>query len=298
MTGGTGVLGSVAVRDLLAAGHSVHVAARNADGAGDGTTKTAISLFDRPTLAAALTGVDAVLHLATRIPTDTRAVDPTAWRDNDELRAHATAALVDAALAVGVTTFVYPSVCFVYADGGDGWLRAGAPIASAEVLESTLHAEREVARFAARGDTRGVVLRLGGLYGPSSTVTRVGLAAATRGMRPFAGPDGAYTPTLWESDAGTALVAALDAPSGVYDVVDDEPLPRALVNSYFFAAVDQRQQSAAAGSEDLRATALAFVLRSHRISNTAFRQTTGWMPTMASVADATSALARIADDVL
>jgi nucleoside-diphosphate-sugar epimerase len=72
-------------------------------------------------------------------------------------------------------------------------------------LESSLAAERQAARFAG-AERRGVVLRLGSLDGPGTG----------RGT-----PDPRAGATLHVDDAGRALLAALDAPSGVYNVVRD-----------------------------------------------------------------------------
>lgn len=57
--------------------------------------------------------MDAILHLATRIPVD-RMDDREAWRDNDRLRTEASRLLVEAALAAGTTTYVQASVPFLY----------------------------------------------------------------------------------------------------------------------------------------------------------------------------------------
>lgn len=301
VTGGTGVLGSAVLPALIAAGHEVVLAARpeSSTETHDHAASLAVSIFDRDALSQALDGTDVILHLATHIPTGASAVDPSAWHENDMLRADATAALVDAAIDAGVTTFVYPSVCFVYADGGSAWLRSGAPLDPPAILDSTLAAEREVARFAAHAGTRGVVLRLGSLYGPSSATTRASLLTATQGGPALPGPSDAYTPTLWESDAGSALAAALHAPSGVYDIIDDDPLPRAAVNDLYFRAVGRRPTGTLATSDDaLAGTVLAFLLRSHRITNSSFRQATEWRPSIASVTDATDALGLIATEAL
>jgi len=301
ITGGTGVLGTAVLPALIAAGHEVVMATHPDSSAEnhDGTTSLAVSIFDRHALGHVLEGTDVILHLATHVPTGASAVEPSVWHENDMLRADATAALVDAAIDSDVTTFVYPSICFVYADGGSTWLRAGAPLDPAAVLDSTLVAEREVARFAAHAERRGVVLRLGSLYGPSSAGTRASLLAAARGGPALPGPGEAYTPTLWEADAGAALAAAVDASSGVYDIVDDDPLPRAAVNDLYHRAVGRQPTGTRPPSGDgLAGTALGFLLRSHRITNSSFRQTTGWGPSVASVADAVDALGGIAKEAL
>jgi nucleoside-diphosphate-sugar epimerase len=74
VTGGTGVLGR-ALRPLAeAAGHEIQ--ARG---------KAELDLFDRAAVAAAARGIDAVLHLATRIQPLDQLDDPAAWVENDRL---------------------------------------------------------------------------------------------------------------------------------------------------------------------------------------------------------------------
>ena len=52
----------------------------------------------------------------------------------------------------------------------------------------------------------------------------------------------AFTPTLWIGDAASALVAALDrAPSGLYDVVDDEPVRQRQLKTALAAAAGRRR---------------------------------------------------------
>lgn len=92
VTGGTGVLGR-AFRPLAeAAGHDVRAPGR-----------VGLDLFDPVAVGAAMRRVDAALHLATLIQPLDRMGQPEAWRENDRLRAEASAILVDAALAERVT---------------------------------------------------------------------------------------------------------------------------------------------------------------------------------------------------
>ena len=87
VTGGTGVLGRAFLPLARAQGHQVSAPGR-----------AELDLFDPAAVGASMGGVDAVLHLATRIqPLETMG-QPEAWRDNDRLRAEALAILVDAAL--------------------------------------------------------------------------------------------------------------------------------------------------------------------------------------------------------
>jgi 2-alkyl-3-oxoalkanoate reductase len=193
VTGGSGVLGRVLLRLLGSAGHDVR-APRHYE----------LDLFDAAEVGEAVADAEAVYHLATRIPPRERRRDREAWRENDRLRTEASRLLVDAALAAATEVYVQPSVTFVYP--AEGAVDEDTPLGEvATHLESSLGAEREAARFAGSG-RRGVVLRFGLLDGPET-----GYDAP----QPRAGA------TLHIEDAGHALLAALDAPSGVYNVVRD-----------------------------------------------------------------------------
>jgi nucleoside-diphosphate-sugar epimerase len=142
-----------------------------------------------------------VLHLATRIQPLDRLDQPEAWRDNDRLRAAASACLVGAALGAGVMTYLQPTVTFVYPAGQPA--TEDTPVGEVPaILRSALAAEQQAARFAAAG-RRGVVLRLGLLDGPGTG---------------HDAPSPAMGASLDARDAGTALLAALAVPSGIYNV--------------------------------------------------------------------------------
>ena len=193
VTGGSGVLGRAFLPLAEAAGHDVRAPAR-----------TELDLYDWLAVGAAMHGVDAVFHLATRIQPLDRMQQPEAWRENDRLRAEASAILVDAALAAQVKTYVQPTVTFVYPAGRP--VSEETPVGDvAEILRSALAAEAQAARFA-RAGRRGVVLRLGLLDGPGTGKDH---------------PNPALGATLHTEDAGRALLAAADVPSGLYNVCRD-----------------------------------------------------------------------------
>jgi nucleoside-diphosphate-sugar epimerase len=197
VTGGSGVLGSASIPLLREAGHTV-----------DAPGRTELDLFDPEAVAAAVADEDAVLHLATRIPPPERIGDRDAWHDTDRLRAEATPILVDAAMAASVEWFLFPSIAFVYPESGP--VDESSPVADdvPEILLSALEAERHVARFDGDG-RRGVVLRLGVLYGPT-----IGKETPNEHWA-------AYGATLRIEDAGRAIAAAAEIPGGVYNVVGD-----------------------------------------------------------------------------
>jgi nucleoside-diphosphate-sugar epimerase len=185
VTGGSGVVGRAAIPLLRAANHEVL-----------GPSRTELNLFDPKAVAAVVGDVEAILHLATRIPREDPYEHPEAWWENDRLRIEAARVLVDAALEADVGVFVQPSVTFVEPD-----LHGDVP----RHLRSALVAEHEALRFAG-AERRGIVLRFGLIDGGGSRIKT---------------PNDVYGATLHAEDAGSALVAALRAPSGVYNVCRD-----------------------------------------------------------------------------
>jgi nucleoside-diphosphate-sugar epimerase len=245
VTGATGVLGRAVVPLLAAAGHQVRGLARSEQNDATlralGAEPVRADLFAVDSLRQAIAGSDAILHLATKIPPTNAASRPAAWAENDRIRREGTRNLVDAALATGVETLIYPSVVFVYRDGGARWLEADTAELDPGPIRSTLEAEAEVARFAATG-RRGITLRSGAFYGPGAPSTEDQLRFARRGVALLIGAADAYQPMIWVDDAASAVVVALDrAPSGVYDVVDDEPMQRGELTAVFARAVGRRR---------------------------------------------------------
>jgi nucleoside-diphosphate-sugar epimerase len=207
--------------------------------------------------------------------------------------------VVDAALATGVRTVVYPSFALIYADHRDKWIDAATtPVDPVATVVSTIAAERAIARFAASaapGEHRGVSLRLGGLYGPGLPSTEQQLALAKRGIAALFGPGSAYTPMLWIDDAATTLIWALErAPSGVYDVVDDEPLPRREIVGARAADVGRKRlwlPPRWLAGPMIGPAAGAFT-RSMRVSNRRFEEATGWRPSLRNAGEGFAALAK------
>jgi nucleoside-diphosphate-sugar epimerase len=192
VTGASGVLGRVTVPLLRDLGHDLAT-----------PSSSELDLFDAERIREAVRDTQAVLHLATRIPTPDCRKLPGAWDENDRLRAHATRLLVDGALSADTALIVVPTVAFVYPPGPAD---ESTPLADVPVhLRSALEAEDHLSRFNEAG-RRGVALRLGSLYGPEA-------ASPT--------PTDRYNAHLHTQDARSALLAALVCPGGIYNVCDD-----------------------------------------------------------------------------
>lgn len=295
VAGGTGVLGWRAVKRLVAAGHEVTAIARSPEKAerlrGLGATPVGADLFDSAALRAAVAGHDAVLNLATHIPPSSQMLNPRAWRENDRIRTEGAANLVDAALAAGASRFVQESITFRYLDGGDRWIDAETQdIAHVAFSAANDAAEASAQRFTDAGGI-GVVLRFGLFYAPDAVHTQDMVRLARLGMATVAGRPDAYQSMIHADDAAAAVVAALDAPAGIYDVVDDEPLTKREL-----AAVLGGQLRVPGSLSKLGGDYGGIMGASQRVSNRRFKEATGWAPAHASVRDGWPAtVAQIAD---
>lgn len=283
MTGATGVLGKSAVARLVEAGHDVTGVARSegkgAEVAAGGATPALVDIFDADALTTAIRGHDAVCHFASHIPQLTRAAMRWAWRENDRIWTDAAKAVVDAALAAGVSIYMHQSSGFMYADGGDRWLDEDAPTDPPPHGVSVVIGEEQSRRFASKGGV-GISLRFGLFYGPTAGTTSDFVRMARRLYVSVPGRPSAYYPSIHTDDLGTASLAALRAPSGAYNVVDDDPVTR---REYAKAL------ASALGVEKLRVPRVPrikrmdYLLRSQRVSNRRFKDSTGWSPFYRSV---------------
>ncbi|HYL51967.1 MAG TPA: NAD-dependent epimerase/dehydratase family protein, partial [Acidimicrobiia bacterium] len=212
-----------------------------------------------------------------------------AWQENERIRREASGHLVDAAIEAGATVFVQESLAFLYGEHGDGWVDASStswpPSAFTEAMQT---AEANVARFTEHGG-RGVVLRFGRFYAPDSEQTRALVQAARRGVAGDIGPGSSYAPMIDADDVASAVVAALDAPAGVYDVVDDEPLTRSEQDRALAAAVGRRHLWRAPAW--MKPKIAGYLTASQRVSNRRFREATGWRPASPSVREGFAKLA-------
>jgi nucleoside-diphosphate-sugar epimerase len=248
IAGATGTLGLPVVKRLVAAGHEVIGLTRKEAGrealrrlgatgvvgdALDGERLLQLMVEARPTH---------VLHLLTALPPGggTRKKDLAA---TNELRIRGTANLIRGAIAAGAKRIVAESFPTVY---GRGDFRA--PLAEdapmPPVPSGTMHdvvaalRSMESQLAAARDLIETVVLRYGYLYGadvPSTRMLLDGLRARKVPVMRGASGLGSF---LHIDDAAAVTIAALEREpvSGVYNIVDDEPVSPAA----FIAAAAER----------------------------------------------------------
>ena len=222
VAGGTGAIGRHAVRALVGEGHAVTAVARTQEKAQAltelGAHALSVSIFDRSALASAFEGHDAVVNLTSAIPPTTQFMARKAWAENDRVRTEGSAAIVDAAISAGVERVVQESVSMLYPDRGAEWIDEDVPPDVFPMARPNLAAEANANRFSERGRT-GIVLRFGWFYGPGARHSEQFLALARRHICVVMGPSDSYVSSIYMTDAGAAVAAALHAPAGTYNIV-------------------------------------------------------------------------------
>jgi nucleoside-diphosphate-sugar epimerase len=190
VSGATGVIGRRTIPHLIAAGHEVTAMARSpakADALKKIGARPAIAdLFDTPALREAVAGHEAVINVATRIPSFSSlgAFLPGAWAENDRVRKIGSANLVDASLAGGVRVFAQESFAPAYPDCGDRWIDETVALEPARYNRTLVDAERSAQRFTERVGT-GIVLRFGAFYGPDAAQIASLIQWIRRGWAPI-----------------------------------------------------------------------------------------------------------------
>jgi len=146
VTGGSGYIGALLVNELCEAGHEVRVLDSLLHGQEDiaaeqeaaGVQVVRGDVRDSDARARALTGADAVVHLAAIVGDPACARDP---RVSDEVNVQATEALVADAAAAGVKRLVFASTCSNYGRMADPTV----PITEeGELAPVSLYAEQKV----------------------------------------------------------------------------------------------------------------------------------------------------------
>jgi nucleoside-diphosphate-sugar epimerase len=233
VTGASGMLGRAVAREIADRGHTVRTLQRRPSGLADSpgsalaVTDVLGSVTDAGTVAGAMEGADAVVHLAAKV---SLAGDPGEF---ERVNVGGTATVIDAAEAAGVTRFVQVSSPSV-AHAGSALVGADADPAD------PARARGEYARTKAAGELLAlsrdrpgfavVVVRPHLVWGPGDPqlVERI-VERARRGRLPLLDGGTALIDSTYVDNAASAIAAALDraevAHGNPYVVTNGEPRP-------------------------------------------------------------------------
>ncbi len=280
LTGASGVMGRSSIDALHHAGHTVVGLARTPQSAEviaeTGATPCVGDVFDRAALVAGMRGCDVVVNLATKIPIGTAALRPGSLKEVDRIRLIGSKVVAAAATEAGVGRMIQQSLSFIYADTGDDWIDEHSPIDVTGATEPVLVAEDQVARFADSGGT-SISLRFGLVTGDDRNTAW--LFRRARAGKPIGmGAEGGWMHVIHPADVGSAVVHALTAPGGVYNVGAEPVQRRDYVDTIARAAGRKRGRFLPNWIVRLGADKLEILTRSQRVSSQRFSDRTGWHP--------------------
>lgn len=287
VVGGTGALGRRVVPLLVDGGFEVTAVSRREESdrqlASRGAQPVRLDVFDSDAVVGATAGYDIVMNLATAIPSPRVALRRSTWAETIRLRDEGARNLATAAIRNGATRFVQESLALAYPDRGSDWIDENTPLDRSGPPGSARAAEAAVS-LAVDAGLDGVALRFGSFYAADTVHTRLEISLARRGYMAVPGRGDAYRTMIHLDDAAAAVIAALELPSGAYNVSDDTPLTRAehaAVLGSLLRGKPLRLAPSVMGSFGL----LSILARSQRTTNAKLRGASGWRPRYPSAQD-------------
>ena len=290
IAGSTGVLGRRLVQRFAERGETVYGLVRSQDKAERvralGGQPVLASVFDAEAIARATGPVDVVIHVATSIPTKTR-TSPADWVMNDRLRRDGTEALTRYASLANACQYVQESITWLARPSDGSFYDETTTPHPPALLRSALDGERIALEAGKRDGFRTSVLRFGYFYGADATHTRdFGKALLARKL-PIIGRGDAVHSNIHLDDAAGAVVHAVSLnASGLWHVVDDEPISAAAL----FNLIAQKLGAPAPRHVPVWLARLVagrspveMLTISSATSNALFKSNTGWAPTYPSV---------------
>ena len=299
VAGSTGAIGRSLLPLLIEKRHDVVALVRTPARAKDvealGARAAVADALDPDGLRAAIrrAAPEAVIHELTSLKgvTNFRRFDQTFALTN-RFRKRTLDTMLAAARSIGVRRFIAQSYC--------GWpyAREGSPVkteddpldptppasfreslAAIRYLEDTIRQARDIQAFA---------LRYGNLYGPGTDISAEGTVAdlVSRRKLPLFGSGAGVWSFIHVRDAASATVAAMSRGSpGIYNVVDDEPVPvnvwlPALANA--LGARPPRRLPAWVGALLLGDGGLSMMTLARGGSNAKSKRELAWQPSFAS----------------
>jgi nucleoside-diphosphate-sugar epimerase len=235
VAGATGAIGLPLVRALCTLGHEVIGMTRTERGVGLlrelGAAASMTDAFDATAVRTAIESVspDVVIDQLSALPANPADI-LTSIPGDTRLHEQGGSNLLTAARALGVRRYILQSKGF-YADAPAGQLahesaklRYDAPGAIGEAARTMGAYEGSVV---SSPPLDGVVLRYGFFYGPGTWYWPGGgsTGQARRGEGLIIGEGNAVWSFVHIDDAVAATIASLTAEPGVYNIVDDDPLP-------------------------------------------------------------------------
>ena len=234
VAGASGAIGQPLVAELIRHGHSVTGMTHSAVGAERlrkvGATVAHVSAFDAAGLEETLrhSSAEVVIDELTALPKHPSEL-AAALPGDRKLRIEGGGNLFRAAQATGVRRYIQQASGF-FLKPGNGLADESESLAvdasPGVALSARTYAELEARLFCALA-IEGVALRYGFFYGPNTWYhpNEASADQVRKQETPIIGKGEGVWSWVHIDDAALATVAALTAPTGIYNIVDDDPSP-------------------------------------------------------------------------
>lgn len=291
VAGASGALGVPLVKELLRQGHQVTAMGRSASSAQKlksvGADVAQVDALDAAGLHEAVeqSSPEVVIDLLTSLPKNPADLPEAAAHDR-EVRLVGGGYLFAAAIAAQTKRYIQQSSGF-YLKPKDGGLATEQDAFQVDASPNIARGAQMYRSLEERvfGDARieGIALRYGFFYGPGTWYIDDGGAAdlLRHQAMPVIGSGAAINSFIHVEDAAAATVAALHAEPGIYNIVDDDPVPVAVWLPAFAESVGAPAPSRITEAEALVATgpdAVYYHTRLSGASNHKAKANLGFLP--------------------
>lgn len=290
VAGATGVLGLRVVPGLIAAGHQVVGLSRSQANetwlSQQGAIPRTGDLFDLQQTLDVTADCEAILHLATAIPTTPRS-KPQDWALNDRIRREGTSHLVAAALRHNCKLYLQQSITFIYGDRQGDWVdeSTGLPGQQPPVLQSAVDMENIVQEAVTQQKLPAIILRFGSFYSYDSAHTESMFQMISRRSMPIIGSGNVYWNLINVDDAAQAICQTIDhyehCLHQTFNVCDDEPVLYGELIAFIAQALGAgkpRHLPVWLARLLLGSASVQALLTSARCRNQLIKEKTGWQP--------------------
>ncbi len=290
ISGATGVLGRRVVQRLSESDHSVIGLSRSEANhewlVRHGAEPRAGDLFDQESIYKITTGCDAILHLATAIPTKSRSTRAD-WDTNDRIRRQGTRNLVEAAIGHKAGLYIQESITLIYGDQEGKWVDEGTPIPGRQpaILESAVDMEKIVSDAINQNHLPAIILRFGSFYSHDSAQTGAMLGLIQKGLFPIVGDGKNYSSLINADDAAEAVIKAIENHEAglgqTFNVCDDEPVQYGEMVRFIAEVLGARRPMGvprSLGRLALGGHVVEAIFSSARCRNQLAKEKLGWAP--------------------
>jgi len=294
ISGATGVLGRRVVSRLSRSSHTVVGFSRSEANRQwleeHGAEARSGDLFDQESVYELTAGCDAILHLATAIPTKSRS-SLADWQTNDRLRRQGTQNLVNAAVRHKCQFYLQEGLALIYGEQNGQWVDEQTPLPQQQpaILQSAVDMERIIHQAAGQHDLPAIILRFGSFYSHDSAQTKGMLQMISKGLFPIVGDGTVYWNLINADDAADAVIAVVEkyetAAGQTFNVCDDEPVQYGTMVHFIADRLEARKPihiPRSVARMALGAHVVDAIFNSFRCRNQLVKEKLGWTPAHAT----------------